>query len=106
LPPLKRRSTKGPISYQIGSAELPDGQMLTTELKGQQLSVTLNTDHPAFAALYQPLQAMGEAAGADLRTAVELLLLAHTRTSYQLGLDGGDMLRAWGETYGKMLQRS
>lgn len=106
LPPLKRRRTKGPISYRIGSAELPDGQMLATELKGQQLSITLNTDHPAFAALYQPLQAMSETASADLRTAVELLLLAHTRTSYQLGLDGGDMLRTWGETYGRMLQRS
>lgn len=80
--------------------------MLATELKGQQLSITLNTDHPAFAALYQPLQAMSETTSADLRTAVELLLLAHTRTSYQLGLDGGDMLRTWGETYGRMLQRS
>lgn len=106
LPPLKHRRAKGPISYRIGSAELPGGQMLTTEFEGQQLSITLNTDHPAFTALYQPLQAMSEAAGADLRTAVELLLLAHTRTSYQLGLDGGDMLRTWGETYGRMLQRS
>ena len=106
LPPIKSGQAKGPISYRIGSAPLPSGQMFATEFREQLLDITLNVDHPAFAALYHPLRAMSESAGAELRTAVELLLLAHARASYQLGLDDSDMLQTWSETYGRMLQRS
>lgn len=106
LPPIGGRRARGPLEYRLGSAVLPNGEMLSSELKGRVLTVTLSTDHPAFAALYEPLQGMAESAGAELRTAIELLLLAHGRACCQLGLTGTDILRAWGETYGRMLQRS
>ena len=106
LPPLKRRHVDGPISYRIGTAPLGGNKMFAAELKNQVMEITLNVDHPAFAALYEPLQAITESAGVELRTAIELLLLAHARTSFQLGFDGSDMLQVWGETYGRMLQRS
>lgn len=106
LPSLKRRHIDGPLSYRIVTAALGGNKMFSAHLKEQMLEITLNVDHPAFAALYGPLQTMTEIAGVELRTAIELLILAHTRTSYQLGLDESDMLQMWGETYGRMLQRS
>jgi Histidine kinase-, DNA gyrase B-, and HSP90-like ATPase len=97
---------KGALSYRIGSAQLPLDTMLRYELKKRTLDVTLNIDHPAFAALYQPLNAIDGSGAADLRTALELFLLSYARTTLLLGQDSDDMLRAWSATYGRMLQKS
>jgi hypothetical protein len=106
LPPIRGRRVTGPINYRLGSAALPNGEMLTHSLERQTLDVTLSTDHPAFAALFGPLETMGDSDGNDLRPAVELLLISHIRACYQMGVSGTDMLRAWGETYSRMLQRA
>lgn len=68
----------------------------------------MNVDHPGFAALYRPLQDMGES-GTPLRTALELFLLSFARSVATTGAsesDYHDLLRIWGSTYGRMLQRS
>src|SRR5262249_22788940 len=107
LPVIKGKGqSKGALSYRIGSAPLPLDTMLQYELKQRTLNVTLNIDHPAFAALYRPLQAMEGPTAADLRTALELFLLSYARTVLLLGQDSDEMLRVWSVTYGRMLQRS
>lgn len=107
LPVIKGRGrAKGALNYRIESAPLPLDTMFRSELKQRTLNVTLNIDHPAFAALYRPLQDLEESTAAGLRTALELFLLSYARTSLQVTQDGGDMLLAWGATYGRMLQRS
>ena len=106
LPPLKCRHVDGPITYHMSSAPLVEHQMFRVNLKRQVLDVTMNVDHPAFSALYEPLQSMTDSTGTALRTAIELLLLAHARTMFQLGADGSDMLQTWSETYRRMLQRA
>ena len=83
--------------------------MLRTTISDRTLDVTLNADHPAFAALYQPLQAMETAAAAELRTALELLLLSLGRSTVQLegsGRQFDDLLETWSTTYSRMLQKS
>jgi hypothetical protein len=107
LPVINGRSkAQGPLNYRIGSAQLPPETMFKSELKQRTLDVTLNIDHPAFSALFRPLQGLEESVAADLRTALELFLLSYARTTLQVGRDGDDMLRAWSATYGRMLQRS
>ncbi|MGV9939690.1 ATP-binding protein [Streptomyces sp. NPDC003401] len=99
----------GALSYRIGSEQLPIEMMFTSALKRRTLDVTLNIDHPAFAALYRPLQALSDEAGKDLRTALELFLLSFARTTTLLVSDGhdcDDLLRLWSKTYGRMLQKS
>ncbi len=99
-------SGEGPLNYQIGSAPLPLDRMFKSELKQRTLCVTLNIDHPAFAALYRPLQGLEGSAAADLRTALELFVLSYARSALEVGQDANDMLRVWSATYGLMLQRS
>ncbi|NMM22393.1 MAG: ATP-binding protein [Phycicoccus sp.] len=101
-----RGKAQGPLTYRLGSGPLPIEIMFQSQLRHRTLDLTINVDHPAFAALYRPLQAMEEAAAADLRTALELLLLSYARAAVQSGQDGDEMLRAWSATYGRMLQRS
>lgn len=97
---------EGPLTYRIDSAPLPLDSMLRAQVDHRTLVVTLNVDHPAFAALYHPLLTMADAAATELRTAVELLLLSYARSAIPLGLGADEMLRAWSATYGRMLQRS
>jgi hypothetical protein len=107
LPVIKGKGRdKGALNYRIGSAPLPLNTMLRSELKQRTVSVTLNIDHPAFAALYRPLHAMEGSAATEFRTALELFLLSYARTTLLLGQDGDEMLQAWSATYGRMLQRS
>ncbi|MBR7829898.1 ATP-binding protein [Actinospica sp. MGRD01-02] len=107
LPVVKGHSrAKGPLSYRFESAPLPLDTMFRSELKQRTLSVILNIDHPAFLALYRPLQGLEDSMAADLRTALELFLLSYARTALQLGKDGNEILQAWSTTYGRMLQRS
>lgn len=109
--PVIRATGKGSgaLSYRIESKQLPIETMFTSALKRHTLDVTLNVDHPAFAALYRPLQALSDEAGRDLRTALELFVLSFARTTTLLLRDGqshDDLLRVWSNTYGRMLQKS
>ena len=94
------------LDYRIESAALPVDTMFQSNLRERTLHLTLNVDHPGFAALYGPLQAIEEAAAADFRTALELLLLSFARTATLLGRENDEALRSWSAAYGRMLQRS
>jgi hypothetical protein len=109
--PVIGRGTRidGPLAYQIGSEPLPDTTMFRTDLRGHTISVTLNVDHPAFSALYHPLQTLSEKAAIDLRTAVELLVLSFARSTALLERSGDEyetLVSAWSTAYGRMLQRT
>lgn len=109
LPVIASRGRSGAIQYRIGSEALPITTMFSSKLSQRTLSLTLNADHPAFAALYQPLQAIEGDIGAELRTSIELFLLSFARSAAQLERDGhriDDLLNAWSATYGRMLHKS
>lgn len=109
LPVLSSRGRDSAIQYRIESDVLPAEAMFHSTLAQRTLNLTLNTDHPAFAALYKPLQSIAGEAAAELRTAVELLLLSFARSAAQLEQDGQsveDLLRTWSSTYGRMLRKT
>lgn len=97
---------RGPLSYRISTAQLTPDLLFATSLHASTLEVQLNVDHPAFAALYAPLQALSDGAGAQLRTAVELLLLSIARASLASGEGTDQLLAQWGSTFGRMLQKA
>lgn len=99
-------STSGPVRYEIRSASLPIDSMFQTEFDSQVLTLILNVDHPAFTALYKPLQEMQEQRSSELRTALELFMISYARSVLQIGDAGDAVLEAWSTTYGRMLQRS
>ena len=107
LPVLPRgRQTRGPLSYRISTAQFAPDRLFTTSLRSNTLEVKLNVDHPAFAALYRPLQTLTDGAGAEFRTALELLILSFARSA-AASPDATDRLVAeWGSTYGRMLQKT
>jgi hypothetical protein len=112
----RRRRSAGPLAYQLLSGQTASGEMFETAVESQQIRVTFNTDHPAFAALYRPLQGMSDEAGGshlstanDLRTAVELLVLSFARSlavSAQGPGERADLMKIWSDVYAKMLQQS
>jgi hypothetical protein len=112
LPLIARRGRKkatGALAYQLTSGVLPSGTMLDAKLDEGTLEVTLNVDHPAFAALYEPLQSLaGESGESPLRTAIELLILSYARTTVSLGHVDllTEVLTTWSATYARMLQRT
>ena len=109
LPVILSRGRPGAIQYQLGSDSLSMEAMLKVSLAQRTLELTLNTDHPAFAAIYQPLQAMESGPAAELRTSIELLLLSFARTAVQLergGCSMDDMIHTWSSTYGRMLRKA
>lgn len=109
LPVIASRGRGGAIQYRIGSDTLPMTEMFRSALAQRTLDLTLNADHPAFAAIYQPLQAIEGEAAAELRTSIELFLLSFARSAAQLerdGLDLNHLLTAWSSTYGRMLQKA
>lgn len=109
LPIIASRGSGGAISYRFGSEPLPTESMLRLTMSRRTLDVTLNVDHPAFAALYQPLEALDGKVASDLRTALELFLLSFARSTVQMERSGNhfdDLLQAWSVTYGRMLQKS
>ena len=66
LPVIPSPGRTGAIQYRLGSEALPMEAMFRSALADRTLDLTMNADHPAFAALYQPLQAIeGEAAAGD-----------------------------------------
>lgn len=106
LPKSRGRRTTGPLSYRISTTQLPPDELFTTSLRSNTLDVQLNVDHPAFAALYQPLQILGEGAGAGLRTALELLILSFARTAAASADATDGLVAEWGSIYGRMLQKA
>ena len=109
-PPILRkgrcRGDHGPLAYRISTAHLSPDALFTTSLKSNTLDVQLNVDHPAFAALYQPLKALPDGVAAELRTAVELLLLAFARSAAGSTDPTDPLVAEWGSTYARMLQKS
>ncbi|WGW13231.1 ATP-binding protein [Saxibacter everestensis] len=100
------RGAHGPLRYRISTTRLSSGAMFKTTLAANKLDVQLNVDHPAFTSLYQPLQTLTDNAATELRTAVELLILAFARSA-EASADPTDPLVAeWGSTYARMLQKS
>ncbi len=100
--------TTGALSYHLGTDQLSGESMFDLTLRRRRLDVTMNTDHPAFAALYRPLQELGES-GVPVRTALELMLLSFARSVASMGAskqEYRDLLQVWGATYGRMLAKS
>lgn len=98
----------GELSYHLGAEQLSGESLFSVTLRRRRLSVTMNIDHPGFAALYRPIQEMGEA-GAPVRTAIELLLLSFARSVTATSAsekDYRELLQGWGATYGRMLSKS
>lgn len=109
LPVIVSRGRGGALNYRIGSQPMPMESMFRSTLSQRTLDLTLNVDHPAFSALYQPLQSLEGKAASDLRTSLELFLLSFARSAAQVERSGqhlDDLLRIWSSTYGRMLQRS
>jgi hypothetical protein len=105
----RRRSSAGALAYRLTSGPLPSGMMLATKLDQRTLEVTLNVDHPAFAALYGPLRSLADDSGeSPLRTAIELLILSFARTSVSFDQADTltDVLTTWSATYARMLQKT
>lgn len=97
---------RGPLAYRISTAQLTPDLLFATSLHANTLEVQLNVDHPAFAALYAPLQALSDGAGTQLRITVELLLLSMARASLASGEGTNKLLAQWGSTFGRMLQKA
>lgn len=108
--PRGRGHKSGGLTYRLLSQQLSSDAMFSTAIRNQVLEVNLNVDHPAFAALYQPLQGLADTVvAARLRTAIELLVLAMGRSTALLKARGEhpyDLLSLWSTTYSKMLQKS
>ena len=109
LPVLRKgrgRGAHGPLTYRISTTHLSPDTLFATSLRSNTLDVQLNVDHPAFASLYQPLQTLPESAGAELRTALELLILAFARSAAGSTEATDPLVAEWGSTYARMLQKS
>jgi hypothetical protein len=109
LPVIATLGRTGAIQYRLESGVLPMDAMLRSTLVERTLNLTLNADHPAFAALYQPLQAIDGEKAAELRTSFELFLLSFARSAVQMEQAGrplDDLIYAWSSTYERMLQKS
>ncbi len=100
------RGAHGPLSYRISTTHLPSEAMFETSLGSNMLDVRLNVDHPAFDSLYHPLQALAESAGAELRTALELLILAFARSAEANAETTVPLVAEWSATYARMLRKS
>lgn len=100
------RGAHGPLAYRISTTHLSPDALFTSSLKSNRLDVQLNVDHPAFDALYQPLQALPDGSAAELRTAVELLILSFVRSAAGRTEQIDALVAEWGSTYARMLQRT
>ncbi|MEU4603493.1 ATP-binding protein [Kribbella sp. NPDC023972] len=108
LPVIGSRGGGGALRYRLQSEPLPIDAMFRQALRSRTLALTLNVDHPAFAALYEPLHGLEGEAGTRLRTALELFLLSFARSAAQMERAGqpcDELLQTWSATYGRMLQK-
>lgn len=101
-------ASTGALSYHLGAEQLNGDSMFDLTLSHRRLEVTMNIDHPGFAALYRPIQNMGED-GSAVRTALELLFLSFARSVAAIDTNDQEcrnLLENWGATYGRMLQKA
>jgi hypothetical protein len=106
LPKRQGRRASGPLNYRISTTQLSPDELFATTLQSNVLDVQLNVDHPAFTALYKPLQTLSDGAGADFRTALELLILSFARSAAASPDVTDRLIAEWGSTYGRMLQKA
>ena len=108
LPVLSEMLRHSPIAYSIETKPLVGRDMFEWSASSGELVLTLNTDHPSFAALYQPLRDLDGDRSRELRTAVELLLLAFVRSAVQVGSmpSTRELVAAWSHTLERMLRAS
>ena len=110
LPQDRRHRHGGALTYRLLSMPLGSGEMFETRVEDRSLKVVLNTDHPAFAALFRPLQLLTDQSGTNgLRSAVELLVLSFARSSAASPhgtQEQVDLISSWSDAYAKMLQQS
>ncbi|MDQ4215060.1 ATP-binding protein [Microbacterium sp. ASV81] len=100
--------TAGALTYRLGAEQLSGDSMFKLTLRQRRLDVIMNIDHPAFGALYRPLQELGDS-GTQVRTALELMLLSFARSVASMGpseQECRELLDVWGATYGRMLAKS
>ncbi|WP_408895636.1 ATP-binding protein [Nocardioides sp. R1-1] len=105
LPKRHGRRAIGPLNYRISTTQLAPDELFATTLQSNVLDVQLNVDHPAFNALYKPLQTLADG-GAEFRTALELLILSFARSAMTTPDSTDRLLAEWGTTYGRMLQKA
>jgi len=111
IPALRRRRRQAaPLAYRLETAVLEDSRLVHVKTQDNVVSVTINTEHPGYEALYQPLAAMASADSEGMRLAVELLLLALARSELVLSSSRTEFseqhAQLWSETYAKMLRRA
>jgi hypothetical protein len=99
-------TTARPLTYALRSEPRAGDAMFSADREGDVLTVTVDRDHAAFAALYGPLQGMDSDDGKRLRKAVELLILSFARTAIGPGASEshGGFLKDWSNVYAKMVQ--
>lgn len=115
LPIVKRTGGRGHrpsgrLSYRLKVESAGAATLVNSRTRDQTLEVTLNSDHAACAAIYAPLLAMSGDDAADIRTAVQLLLLAMGRAQAVLEADRNanwqDLPAMWSDGLAKMLRKS
>jgi hypothetical protein len=105
-----RHLKRGALTYQLHAGPLASGSILAVDLRDGVLHATMNTDHPAFPAIYKPLISTPTAEVEELRVGIELLVLACARTQalFESGIPrpGQSFPELWSEALGKMLRRA
>ena len=94
----------GPLTYALRSEARSGDAMFTADLEGDVLTVTVDRDHAAFAALYAPLQTMESEEGRRLRSAIELFILSYARAALDSPASPNNLLPGWSTVYSKMVR--
>lgn len=105
LPALERElHVHGPLSYALRSEARSGDAMFAADLDGDVLTVTVDREHAAFAALYAPLQTMDSDEGKRLRGAIELFILSYARAALGSPASSSNLLSGWSTVYSKMVR--
>ena len=80
FPSLGRKHRRGRESYSIENAALDDESFYLPKRSGRSTTLVLNTNHGFFSRCYQPLKQAKDGIGRNAATALELILLALSRT--------------------------
>lgn len=104
LPPtrlLQQLRGSAGMTYQIQRAGLASASFFRTDQREGKLIITLNTKHPFFERVYEPLT---RSTDADARFAIEVLLLAAGRAEFDVaGRGAGGALREHREAWSDAL---
>lgn len=108
LPVIGNIAARSSLRYRLTTSATTSPDMMRSTIDKGTLELSLNTDHPAFRALFEPLQGASSADLSGLRTSVELLLLSFARS--RILVESGDqaqrrdLLAIWSDAYGRMVQ--